>query len=72
MRPDANYWINKLQLTEHVEGGSFRELYRSPLQAPVTALPPAFKGQRNFSTGIYFLLKKEQFSAFHRIQSDEL
>jgi predicted cupin superfamily sugar epimerase len=72
MRPNANYWINKLQLTEHVEGGSFRELYRSPLQAPAAVLPTAFKGDRNFSTGIYFLLKKEQFSAFHRIQSDEL
>jgi predicted cupin superfamily sugar epimerase len=72
MRPSADYWIQQFQLTEHVEGGSFRELYRSPLQAPVTALPAAFGGDRNFCTGIYFLLKKAQFSAFHRIRSDEL
>jgi predicted cupin superfamily sugar epimerase len=72
MRPSADYWIQQFQLTEHVEGGSFRELYRSPLQAPATVLPTAFSGSRNFCTGIYFLLKKTQFSAFHRIQSDEL
>jgi len=72
MRPSADYWIQRFQLTEHVEGGSFRELYRSPLKAPANALPPVFGDNRNFCTGIYFLLKQKQFSAFHRIQSDEL
>jgi uncharacterized protein len=35
-------------------------------------LPERFKGDRYFSTAIYFLLEGKQFSAFHRIQSDEL
>ena len=71
MHRTADYWIQQLQLTEHVEGGAFREVYRSPLQVAATALPASFKGPRHISTSIYFLLKKDQFSAFHRIQSDE-
>ena len=30
------------------------------------------EGFRNYSTGIYFLLDKNQFSAFHRIKQDEM
>jgi len=72
MRPDAAYWIKKLQLTRHIEGGSFREVYRSTLSVPQDSLPILFQGDRSISTSIYFLLEKGQFSAFHRIASDEL
>ena len=72
MRPDASYWIKKLQLTQHVEGGAFRETYRSELTIPRTILPLFFQGDRNASTSIYFLLASGQFSAFHRIASDEV
>jgi uncharacterized protein len=72
MRPAANYWIEKLQLTSHVEGGSFREVYRSSLMILKNNLPATFNGNRNFSTSIYFLLEKNKFSAFHKIASDEL
>lgn len=71
-RPDASYWISRLQLTPHVEGGAFREVYRSELTVAQRALPIFFQGPRNISTGIYFLLAQGQFSAFHRIASDEL
>lgn len=72
MRPTAAYWIEKLQLTAHVEGGAFREVYRSELNLPKTVLPLFFQGSRSASTSIYFLLAAGQFSAFHRIASDEL
>jgi predicted cupin superfamily sugar epimerase len=72
MRPDASYWIKKLQLTQHVEGGAFRETYRSELTIPHTVLPLFFQGDRNASTTIYFLLASGQFSAFHRIAADEV
>lgn len=72
MRPPADYWIHQLQLTEHVEGGAFREVYRSPLLVAAPALPGTFGAGRNICTSIYFLLKDDQFSAFHRIKSDEL
>jgi predicted cupin superfamily sugar epimerase len=68
----AEYWINRLQLTSHIEGGAFREIYRSPLLAPLSALPASFTGDRNFCTSIYFLLQQHQFSAFHKIKSDEV
>jgi len=71
-RPAADYWIEKLQLTTHIEGGAFREVYRSALIAPSAALPVSFTGNRSFCTSIYFLLQQEQFSAFHKIGSDEI
>ena len=71
MRP-ASYWIEKLQLAPHVEGGAFRQVYQSELVLPKTALPLFFNGPRAVSTSIYFLLAAGQFSAFHRIASDEL
>jgi len=72
MRPPASYWIEKLQLTPHVEGGAFGEVYRSELVLPRSCLPLFFQGNRAASTSIYFLLAAGQFSAFHRIASDEV
>lgn len=68
----ADYYIDKLNLISHVEGGSFREIYRSPMLVPKAVLPKEFNGDRNASTSIYFLLKQGQFSAFHKIASDEM
>jgi predicted cupin superfamily sugar epimerase len=39
---------------------------------PPGTLPGKTKGNRNACTHIYFLLEKNQFSAFHRIRFDEL
>ena len=36
------------------------------------ALPARFNGDHVFSTCIYFLLVKKEFSKFHRIQQDEV
>lgn len=71
-RPTATYWIDKLGLTAHIEGGAFREVYRSDLVIARKSLPILFQGDRNASTSIYFLLAQGQFSAWHRIASDEL
>jgi predicted cupin superfamily sugar epimerase len=68
----ADYWINRLQLSTHIEGGAFREIYRSAVTAVQASLPPAFPGDRSFCTSIYFLLQHRQFSAFHKIKSDEI
>lgn len=64
-----DFWIRKLNLIAHPEGGYFREIYRSP--ETVGNLPARYEGERCFSTSIYFLLKSGQVSAFHRIRSDE-
>ena len=69
---DANYWIDKLELRCHPEGGYFKETYRSHEVIPKNALPDRFTGDRVFSTCIYFLLNKRNFSAFHIIKQDEI
>jgi predicted cupin superfamily sugar epimerase len=69
---DAKYWVEKLKMQSHPEGGFFAETYRSTETIDDNSLPKRFSGDRNFSTGIYFLLESHHFSAFHRIQSDEM
>lgn len=69
---NATYWRKRLNLTSHVEGGAFREIYRSDLLLPQQVLTETHKGDRNALTSIYFLLEFGEFSAFHRIASDEL
>jgi len=63
--------VEKFQLLPHPEGGYYKENYRSAEMIGHTSLPQRFTGDRNFSTAIYFLLEQGNFSAFHRIQSDE-
>jgi uncharacterized protein len=69
---NVNYWINHLGLLPHPEGGFYKETYRSSETVASTALPDRFEGDRNLSTAIYFLLRSEDLSVFHRIKSDEL
>ena len=64
--------IKKLNLLPHPEGGYFKEIYRSSESIHKDSLPDRYKGDRNFSTSIYFLLVKNQRSLFHRLLSDEI
>lgn len=66
MKFGSDYWIKHLELQAHPEGGYYKETYRSK----GTTVTP--HGIRNHSTAIYFLLEKGNFSAFHKIKSDEL
>ena len=68
----ARLWIDTLRLQPHPEGGFFAETYRAAENVAAAHLPARFGGDRNFSTAIYFLLESGQFSAFHRIRSDEV
>jgi uncharacterized protein len=63
--------VTHYQMLPHPEGGYYTESYRSKESFANTALPKRFSGDRNFATSIYFLLEQGNFSAFHRIQSDE-
>jgi predicted cupin superfamily sugar epimerase len=69
---DAKYWIEKLGLEPHPEGGYFRQTYKANLVMVKEVLPREFAGNRAVSTAIYFLLEGENFSAFHRLRSDEV
>lgn len=68
----AAFWRDKLDMVQHVEGGAFKEVYRSLHIFRREALTPQHTGNRNAATSIYFLLESGDFSAFHRIASDEI
>jgi uncharacterized protein len=72
MKRDAKYWIEKLRLEQHPEGGYFRQTYKAELALGRESLPSEFAGARAASTAIYFLIEGEEFSAFHRLRSDEV
>jgi predicted cupin superfamily sugar epimerase len=54
------------------EGGLFREIYRAALMLSASVLPPWYRGERNASTAIYYLLSPGEFSALHRVRGDEV
>lgn len=70
--PSASHWIDLLHLTPHPEGGFYKETYRAKEQIPASGLPDRFSAPRSFSTAIYFLLRSQDRSRFHRIKSDEI
>jgi hypothetical protein len=72
MTPSAQTYIDTLQMQAHPEGGFFKETYRCHDLMEVTQGAGGTSLQRSVSTGIYFLLEKNNFSAFHKIQSDEM
>ena len=60
---DANYIINYLKLTEHPEGGWFKETFQSKETS---------NGRSNSSL-IYYLLKENENSHWHRVtDADEI
>lgn len=68
----AAQWVAALSLLPHPEGGYFKETYRANDMLPVGVFGDRFSGPRNACTGIYYLLEAGDFSAFHRIRSDEM
>ena len=69
---DPQYWINHLSLIPHPEGGYYKETYRSSDVIPAGTFAQRFSGARSVCTGIYYLVTEGNFSAFHRIRSDEM
>jgi len=67
----ADDWIERLRLEKHPEGGWFRETYRSAESLPDVTLP-SFTVTHPLSTAIYFLLRRGEFSALHRLKADEV
>ncbi len=72
MIQEAKYWINTLGLKPHPEGGYYKEFYRADEEISMQALPQRYQGNRSFCTSIYYLLQGNDYSAFHRLKSNEL
>ncbi|GAA3962157.1 cupin domain-containing protein [Mucilaginibacter dorajii] len=66
---NAAYWITHLQLQPHPEGGYYKEVFRSAQLVNRQHQPEVVKEAR---TSIYYLLESKDFSAFHRLSSDEI
>ena len=68
----GKYFIEKLGLKEHPEGGYYSECLKSSDIIDAHSVDAAFGGDRRLWTSIYFLLKDREVSRFHRIKSDEI
>ena len=64
--------IATLNLAPHPEGGFYKETYRSTGTIGENSLPDNMVGYRTYGTSIHYLLRSTDFSAFHRIKSDEI
>lgn len=67
----VEFLVKALNLLPHPEGGYYKETYRSEGKIPGVCLSSDFTGDRNMATGIYFLIERGNFSALHKIKSDE-
>ncbi|MDY6228431.1 MAG: cupin domain-containing protein [Clostridium sp.] len=59
----AEYYINNLNMEKHIEGGYFKESFRSQDEV---------NKDKKLWSSIYFLLETGEVSNFHRLKSDEL
>jgi hypothetical protein len=66
---NAKYWIDRLELQKHPEGGYFKEIYKSNKYFDPGS---EYSGNRSHYTSIYFLITKDSPSKFHSISSDEI
>ena len=72
MKLTAEQVIAALELEPHpVEGGFFRETYRSTANLSAEALPD-HPGPRSVGTAIYYLLSPKTVSAMHTLPGDEV
>jgi predicted cupin superfamily sugar epimerase len=62
------YWINHLDLLPHLEGGFYKEVFRSGIAVNKTASADT----KQACTSIYYLLEGKDYSGFDRLASDEI
>jgi predicted cupin superfamily sugar epimerase len=55
-----------------LEGGYYRETYRSADQLPGSVLPTRYGMDKSAGTAIFYLLTADTFSALHRLKTDEI
>jgi len=72
MAATAEDWVRVLGLSEHPEGGYYREVYRSADVLSAEQLPQRYGAPRSLETSIYYLLRAGDRSRIHRLRSDEI
>ena len=69
---NADEIIKTLGMEEHVEeGGYFTVTWRNDRSIPQEILPGTFDGARQIASCIYYLLKADQISKWHKLLADE-
>lgn len=68
----ADYFIKKLNMISHPEGGFYKEVDVSEENITDKDLNVDFESTRNLWSSIYFLLGHGEVSNFHRLKSDEM
>ena len=68
----ADYFIEKLNMISHPEGGYYKETFVSKEKISDTEVTNSFNGVRKLWSSIYFLLREGEVSNFHRLKSDEM
>jgi predicted cupin superfamily sugar epimerase len=69
---NSEYFVKKLNLAPHPEGGYFREIYKSNHWINADQISNRYQGERSLASTIYFLLEAGQVSKFHRLKADEI
>ncbi len=55
-----------------MEGGFFRETYRSRWKVSEEYLPEGMRGSRSIGTAIYFMITPQSYSRLHRVPGTEI
>jgi hypothetical protein len=69
---DSNYWIEKLGMIPHPEGGYYHSSYKSSQTMFRHDIAGVSSSERNLWSSIYLLLTEEDFTSFHRVRSEEV
>jgi uncharacterized protein len=68
---NAQYWVTSLGLSPHPEGGFYKSSFDS--EVFISGIGEINEdSKRKLFTSIYFLLRSNDISHFHRLKSDEL
>lgn len=68
----ADYYIEKLKMEPHYEGGWFKFIKKSEIKIPRSVLGEKYTGDRASASLIYYLLKEGEVSTWHKLHSEEV
>lgn len=72
LTPEAKFFVDLFNLQPHPEGGYYVQLFESNHVVTSTDMTRYEHQNRRAGTSIYYLLNRSDFSAWHRLKSDEI
>jgi predicted cupin superfamily sugar epimerase len=71
-RENAEYYIEKLGMESHYEGGWYKFIWKTNKNIPQCVLGEDYSGDRASASLIYYLLKSGEVSTWHKLRSAEV